>query len=107
MFTVVRFCADESCPDETLMQIGERLNLIVKDAYGRRLDPIGKRFSVRASSNGEWDANLAETVQFIRKAMPLIEEGRASGVSIEVDAAIEPKDVREGLSESLCESRLH
>lgn len=94
MYTVVRFCADESCSDRDLMGVGARLNELVRDAFGHRLDHAGRRFSVSVSKNADWNANLAETMGFIRKVMPLIEAARLLGIHLEADAAIEPDDVR-------------
>ena len=94
MYTVVRFCADETCSDETLKELGVRLNSIVDNAYDGRLDHAGHRFSVSVSSNDEWGANLAETLRFIREVLPLAEAARTSGVYLEVDTAVDSKDLR-------------
>lgn len=93
MYTVVRFCADESCSDETLMDFGARLNSIVPSTYDGRLDRIGRRFSTSVSTKDDWAANLDETLQFIRKIATLAEGVRPAGISVEIDAAIEPEDL--------------
>jgi len=94
MYTVVRFCADESCSDETLMEFGARLDSIVPNSYEGRLDRIGRRFSKGVSTKDDWAANLDEALQFIRKITSIAEGVRASGISVEIDMAVEPEDLR-------------
>ena len=95
MYTVVRFCADETCSDETLMAFGVRLSSVVPNTYDGRLDHAGHRFSFGVSRKDEWTANLAETMQLVRESLPLVEAARTLGIYVEIDTAVEPRDIQD------------
>jgi hypothetical protein len=92
VFTVVRFLAGEGCSDETLTKVGGRLNAISKGAF-RRLDHIGRRFSVDVSSKENWSDHISDLLDFLSRGAEVIAEAQELGISVQTDMAIEPEDL--------------
>jgi hypothetical protein len=97
MYTVFRFSGNESCPDETLLALGARLNELVPEAFDGRLDNIGRRFSVNVSNAKDWDSSMADVSAFLDKARPVLDDARTLGVALEISPLIEPEDFGEGV----------
>ena len=92
MYTVVRFVAGATCSDATLIDLGSELNTAAAGTF-KRLDRVGRRFSISVSSADDWDVHASEVLAFIRKTSQVIANGRARGISVVADIAVEPEDL--------------
>jgi hypothetical protein len=92
MYTVVRFVAGVTCSDATLTDVGSELNTVAAGTF-KRLDRIGRRFSISVSSADNWDVHVNEVLTFIRRMSKVIAHGRAKDISIVADIAVEPEDL--------------
>jgi hypothetical protein len=93
MYTVLRFAADSTCSDATLCELGQRLNGIRGFTFDR-LDHHSHRFSISISSDDQWSVHLESLRDFVQNASAVIADAKRMGVTVEVDAALEPEDLR-------------
>jgi hypothetical protein len=93
MYTVVRFIAGPACSDETLIQLGRTLNGLLDGAF-KRLDHVGRRFSISISSANDWAAHVDALLAFVQNVSAVIAEAKTKGVEVVADTALEPEDVR-------------
>jgi hypothetical protein len=88
MYTVLRF----SGPQEQLAEFGRQTNTIRPGTYDRPDRGVANRFSISVADSDNWSQHYEEIVNFLRELYPVLECGRQSGFSAQLDIALMPDD---------------
>lgn len=92
MYTIVRFTRQPSVRD-LFDEVGAHLNETCPGAYSG-IRRAGDGFSTEICDSDSWEDHLKTIIGFLRKVKSSIEFAHLRGVSVCVDVAVEPEDLR-------------